>query len=181
MKILITGGTGFIGRALINSLLAQSHQITVLSRSPEKVSCLFDDRVSALNSLQTLTTDDHFDVIINLAGAPIFDKRWTAAQKQLLRDSRIKLTQQLISFIAEMKHKPELLISGSTIGYYGDQGDRELTEKSDSLADFSQQLCTDWEQAALDAEQNGVRVCLMRTDLVLGANGGILREFKSVS
>ena len=176
MKILITGGTGFIGRALIKSLLSQSHQITVLSRNPEKVSGLFDDNVSALNSLQTLTADDHFDVIINLAGAPIFDKRWTKKQKQLLRDSRIKLTRQLITVIADMQQKPDLLISGSAIGYYGNQGDTELTEQSDSLPDFSQQLCNDWEQAALAAEQYGVRVCLMRTGLVLGANGGILQR-----
>lgn len=176
MKILITGGTGFIGRVLIKSLLAQSHQITVLSRNPEKVSGLFDDKVTPLNNLQTLTTDDHFDVIINLAGAPIFDKRWTAKQKQLLRDSRIKLTQQLVTAIATMQQKPELLISGSAIGYYGDQGDTELTEQSNSRPDFSQQLCADWEQAALTAEQYGVRVCLMRTGLVLGANGGILQR-----
>lgn len=176
MKILITGGTGFIGRVLIKSLLAQSHQITVLSRNPEKVSGLFDDKVTPLNNLQTLTTDDHFDVIINLAGAPIFDKRWSTKQKQILRDSRIKLTQQLITIIAAMQQKPELLISGSAIGYYGDQGDTELTEQSNSRPDFSQQLCADWEQAALTAEQYGVRVCLMRTGLVLGANGGILQR-----
>jgi uncharacterized protein (TIGR01777 family) len=176
MKILITGGTGFIGGALIKSLLAQSHQITVLSRVPKKVQSLFADSVTPLNDLQTLTADDHFDVIINLAGAPIFDKRWTVEQKQLLRDSRIKLTQQLIAVIAVMEQKPELLISGSAIGYYGDQGDTTLTEQSDSQPGFSQQLCADWEQAALSTEQYGVRVCLMRTGLVLGANGGILQR-----
>lgn len=176
MKILITGGTGFIGRALISSLLAQTHQITVLSRSPEKVSSLFDDSATPLKSLQTLIADDHFDVIINLAGAPIFDKRWTDNQKEKLRDSRIKLTEQLIAVIATMQQKPKLLISGSAIGYYGDQGDTELNEQSESQSDFSQQLCADWEQAALNAEQYGVRVCLMRTGLVLGANGGILQR-----
>lgn len=176
MHILITGGTGFIGRALIKSLLAQNHQITVLSRDPEKVRDLFAENVTPLKNLQSLTTDDHFDVVINLAGAPIFDQLWTEKRKQIIRDSRIKLTQQLIAVIAAMQQKPALLISGSAIGYYGDQGDTELTEQSNTRADFSQQLCTDWEQAALAAEQYGLRVCLMRTGLVLGANGGILQR-----
>ncbi len=176
MKILITGGTGFIGRALIKSLLAQAHQITVLSRNPEKVHTLFADSVTPLSDLHTLTAADHFDVIINLAGAPIFDQRWTDARKKMIRDSRIQLTEQLVLAIATMQQKPVLFISGSAIGYYGDQGDSELTEQSSCRPDFSQQLCADWEQAALQAEKYGVRVCLMRTGLVLGANGGILQR-----
>ncbi len=176
MKILITGGTGFIGQALVKALLAKQHSICILTRDCKKVSRLFDHTVTSVNGLPALTAEQHFDVVINLAGAPIFDKRWTAAQKQKLRDSRISLTQKLIAYIATMQHKPELLISGSAIGYYGDQGNREVTEQSDCHPDFSQQLCADWEQAALDAEKYGVRVCLMRTGLVLGANGGILQR-----
>ena len=176
MKILITGGTGFIGSALIKKLLPQEHQITVLSRNADKVAKLFADNVTPLTDLQALDVSDHFDIIINLAGAPIFDKRWTAAQKTIIRDSRIQLTQQLIDKIATMQQKPQLLISGSAIGFYGDQGDTELTEQSNSVADFSQQLCADWEQAALQAEQYGVRVCLIRTGLVLGRDGGLLQR-----
>lgn len=176
MKILITGGTGFIGRSLINFLLTQAHQITVLSRDPEKVQSLFTNGVTPLNDLQALAPDQHFDIIINLAGAPIFDKRWSAQRKQIIRDSRINLTEQLIQVIATMQQKPELLISGSAIGYYGDQGATELTEQSKCRPDFSQQLCADWEQAALVAESYGVRVCLIRTGLVLGAKGGILQR-----
>jgi len=176
MKILITGGTGFIGRSLINLLLTQAHQITVLSRDSDKVHSLFTNGITPLNDLQALTPDEHFDIIINLAGAPIFDKRWTAQRKQIIRDSRIKLTEQLIQVIASMQQKPELLISGSAIGYYGDQGASESTEKSDNRPDFSQQLCADWEQAALAAEKYGVRVCLIRTGLVLGPEGGILKR-----
>ena len=176
MKILITGGTGFIGSALIKKLLPQKHQITVLSRNTDKVARLFAQSVTPLSDLQTLTASDHFDIIINLAGAPIFDKRWTAAQKTIIRDSRIQLTQQLIDKIATMQQKPQLLISGSAIGVYGDQGDTELTEQSRSVADFSQQLCADWEQAAVQAEQYDVRVCLMRTGLVLGKEGGLLQR-----
>ncbi|MBE0470116.1 MAG: TIGR01777 family protein [Methyloprofundus sp.] len=176
MNILMTGGTGFIGRALIKSLLDKEHKITVLSRTPEKVYTLFADSVIALSDLQKITAADHFDIIINLAGAPIFDQRWTAERKKIIRDSRIKLTEQLVRTIATMPQKPALLISGSAIGYYGDQGDSELTEQSNSRPDFSQQLCADWEQAALQAEKYGVRVCLIRTGLVLGANGGILQR-----
>ena len=176
MKILITGGTGFIGSALINKLLTQAHQITVLSRSAAKVHAQFADSVTALTDLQSLASDDHFDVIINLAGAPIFAKRWTAKQKKIIRDSRIELTRNVIQAIATMQHKPQLLISGSAIGIYGDQGDTQLSEQSNSVADFSQQLCADWEHAAVQAEEHGVRVCLMRTGLVLGKGGGILQR-----
>ena len=176
MKILITGGTGFIGSALVKKLLLQAHQITVLSRNAEKVREQFPDSVTALTDLQSLAVNSNFDVIINLAGAPIFDKRWTIKQKKIIRDSRIELTRQLIQVIANMQQKPQLLISGSAIGYYGNQGDTRLTEQSNSVADFSQQLCADWEQAALQAEEHGVRVCLMRTGLVLGKGGGILHR-----
>ncbi len=176
MKILITGGTGFLGSALIKKLLPQEHQITVLSRQADKVTKLFADSVTPLTDLQALSAGDHFDIIINLAGAPIFDKRWTAAQKNIIRNSRIELTQQLIDAIATMQQKPQLLISGSAIGVYGDQGDTELTEQSDSAADFSQQLCADWEQTALQAQQYDVRVCLIRTGLVLGKDGGLLQR-----
>ena len=110
-----------------------------------------------------------------MAGAPIFDLRWTEARKQLIRESRVNLTEQLVACMARMTVKPELLISGSAIGYYGDQGDTIMTEKSEVKQDFSQQLCLDWEQAAKKAEQLGVRVCLIRTGLVLG-DGGLLKR-----
>lgn len=176
MKILITGGTGFIGSALIKKLLLQAHQITILSRNVSKVHKHLAGNVTALTDLQTLTASDHFDVMINLVGAPIFDKRWSEKQKKVIRDSRIELTRQLVQIIAYMQQKPELLISGSAIGYYGDQGDTKLTEQSNHIVDFSQQLCADWEHTALQAENYGVRVCLMRTGLVLGQGGGLLQR-----
>ncbi len=176
MKIFITGGTGFIGYALISKLLTQAHQITVLSRYPEKVDNLFLNRVTPINDLQTLKPEHHFDIIINLAGAPLFEKRWTAQRKKVIRDSRIKLTEQLIEVMATMQQKPELLISGSAIGYYGNQGATKLTEQSKFCPDFSQQLCAEWEQTALLAKQYAVRVCLIRTGLVLGSKGGILQR-----
>lgn len=174
MKILITGGTGFIGKALTEKLLALDHAVTILSRSPEKVQPLFSANVQVLGSIDEIAPLSHFDVIINLAGAPIFDKRWSEQRKNEIRASRIDLTQHLVRAISRMEVKPRLLISGSAIGFYGNQGDMGLNEDSPAKADFSNSLCQDWEKSALQAEAHGVRVCLMRTGLVLGPGGGIL-------
>ncbi len=176
MDILITGGTGFIGAALTKSLIEQGHAVTVLSRSPAKVAKICGSGVEALESLGQLHAESRYQVIINLAGEPIVDFNWSAARKQLLRDSRIGLTERLIACIANMTVKPELLISGSAIGYYGDQGDAVLTEQSISHEDFSGRLCKDWEAAATQAEQFGVRVCLIRTGLVIANVGGFLQR-----
>ena len=176
MKILITGGTGFIGSALTGSLTEQGYEVTVLSRNPGSVEKICGAGIKALNNLNELSTEDRYHVIINLAGAPIFDSRWSDARKQVIRDSRISLTKQLVACMARMTVKPELLISGSAIGYYGDQGDVVLTEHSATHKDFSQQLCLDWENEAKKAERFGVRVCLMRTGLVLAEGGGLLQR-----
>jgi uncharacterized protein (TIGR01777 family) len=176
MNILITGGTGFIGSALVKSLVNQGHAVTVLSRSPEKVAQICGPGVNALGSLSQLKAEDSYQTIVNLAGAPIIGARWSEARKQQIRDSRIGLTEHLISCIARMDVKPELLISGSAIGYYGDQGDNVLTEQSTPYEDFSAQLCIDWEAAAKQAEQFGVRVCLIRTGLVIASGGGFLQS-----
>lgn len=175
-NILITGGTGFLGSALINRWLNQGHQITVISRDPLAAMQQLGNQINAVSSFNLLPNTAQFDVIVNLAGAPIFGSRWSEARKQQIRDSRIALTNQLVAFIANLQHKPELLISGSAIGIYGNQGDTSLTEQSTGTADFSQQLCSDWEQAALQAESLGVRVCLIRTGLVLGNHGGLLQR-----
>ncbi|TAN69299.1 MAG: TIGR01777 family protein [Methylobacter sp.] len=176
MNILITGGTGFIGRVLTKSLIEQGHTVTVLSRSQDNIAKLCGPEVNALGSLTQLNAGDCYQVIINLAGAPIVDARWSEDRKQLIRASRIGLTEHLISCIARMDVKPELLISGSAIGYYGNQGDTVLTEQATPYEDFSQQLCADWEAAAKQAEQYGVRVCLIRTGLVVGNGGGFLQR-----
>lgn len=176
MNILITGGTGFIGSALTRSLAEQGHAVTVLSRSPDSVEKICGSGIHALGNLNQLRPEDTYQVIVNLAGAPIFGARWSDARKRLIRNSRIALTDQLIACIDRMVVKPDLLISGSAIGYYGNQGDIVLTEQSATRNDFSHQLCADWEAAAKKAEQFGVRVCLIRTGLVLAAGGGILQR-----
>ena len=176
MKVLITGGTGFIGSALTRSLTEQGYEVSVLSRSPASVEKICGSGIHALGNLNELRPEDTYQVIINLAGAPIFGARWSEARKQIIRDSRIGLAEQLIACIARMTVKPDLLISGSAIGYYGSQGDTVLTEQSATSNDFSNQLCADWEDSAKKAEQFGVRVCLIRTGLVLDAGGGILQR-----
>ena len=175
MKILITGGTGFIGQTLCPTLHAVGHTLTILSRSPEKVASLFGDQVTPLNSLQALTDSDHFDAIINLAGAPIFGGRWTPQRKQILQHSRIDITQALVEFIARSQSKPEVFLSGSAVGFYGDHGDEPVDENSPSHDEFGHRLCAEWEETAEKAQMHGVRVCLLRTGLVVGKNGGFLQ------
>jgi hypothetical protein len=174
MNILMTGGTGLIGRALCKALRAQGHQLTVLSRQAALVPELCGKTVQAMASLDEWHATQHFDAVINLAGAPIVDAVWTSARKQILRDSRIALTEKLLQRIKEAAHKPAVLLSGSAVGYYGNRPDVELDEQSDAGADFAAHLCADWENAALPASGLGVRVCLLRTGLVLSDQGGLL-------
>ncbi|MBY4677993.1 TIGR01777 family oxidoreductase [Marinobacterium arenosum] len=176
MRILVTGGTGFIGQALINRLLDEGEEVICLSRERAKVARRFADRVRGVAALAELA-DEPLDAVINLAGAPIADRRWSAARKQLLRDSRLQLTGQLIDWLAQRSQRPAVLISGSAIGYYGaQQGDTQLDENGKYCDGFTHRLCADWEAAAQRAESLGVRVCLIRTGVVLGPGGGALSK-----
>lgn len=175
-SILITGGTGFLGRALISDWLEQGHRVSVLTRNVHRASQLLPPRVDLFSNLALLTDSARFDAVVNLAGEPIFGKRWSNSRKQALRDSRIAFTERLVSFIDSLSEKPEVLISGSAVGFYGDQGDAVLTENSGGKPCFSQQLCADWENAAHRAEELSVRVCLVRTGLVLDHGGGLLQR-----
>ena len=173
-NILITGGTGFLGRALVKQWQERDCLITVLSRDPPAAMRLLGPKIIATGNLRQLPADANFDAVVNLAGAPIFGSRWSQARKQLLRDSRIAFTERLLEYISGLTLKPEVLLSGSAIGVYGNQGEIRLTENSLGKPDFSQRLCEDWENAALKAERMGVRVCLIRTGLVLDSGGGML-------
>lgn len=173
MKFLITGGTGFIGSCLCARLLEQSHDITVLSRFLNK----WPNQFIEISSLDQLDTDSYFDVVINLAGEPIANKRWSKSQKQRITDSRLETTQSLIDFFKAASHKPKLFISGSAIGYYGIQASSDKIDES-GLSDesFSSQLCQQWEATALQAQALGIRTCLLRTGIVLGLHGGALQK-----
>ncbi|MDD2915540.1 MAG: TIGR01777 family oxidoreductase [Gallionella sp.] len=174
MHILITGGTGLIGRQLCKALLAEGHELTVLSRNPASVMAKCGTDVHAMATLGEWHAEHTFDAVINLAGEPIVDACWTAQRKQVLWDSRVTLTGELVSHIAAAASKPSVLLSGSAVGYYGNRGDVGLVEADDAGNDFAARLCQAWENAARGAEQAGVRVCLVRTGLVLSGDGGIL-------
>lgn len=174
--VLVTGGTGFVGRLLVNALLADGQHVTLLTRNISKANKMFGGRVTCVDDLQALPTNHPIDVVINLAGARILGWRWTQARKSVLRDSRIGLTQKLIDWIARADHKPELFLSASAIGYYGIQkigDDTELNEESPSQSIFMSSLCRDWEASAHAATQFGVQVVSMRFGLVLGHGGAL--------
>ena len=174
--ILITGGTGFLGSALTFKWSQEDQPVTIFSRSADKVQRAFGNRVRAVTRTEDLPDASSYRAVVNLAGAGIFDQRWSEARKQVLRESRIDFTRQLANWINRSVSPPDVLINGSAIGFYGDQGDALLTELSSPQVDFSQQLCADWEQAALQAESSGTRVCVIRTGLVLGQDGGLLKR-----
>ncbi len=176
MKILVTGGTGFIGKKLCPFLLQKNHQLLILSRNANKVPALFGKNIQGINNIDQLTATDHFDAIINLAGAGIIDKRWTTQRKQELLHSRVHITEQLIQFISRANQKPAVFLSGSATGFYGNRGNKILNEQNRGQEDFAHLLCEQWEETALQAENYAVRTCIIRTGLVLAADGGFLKR-----
>lgn len=176
MKILITGATGLIGSSLTRQLLHLSHELTLLTRNVAKARDKFGDRLSYWASLDEQRSLDGFDAVINLAGEPIADKRWSKAQKEPLCHSRWDLTERLATLIAASNTPPSVLISGSAVGYYGDQGQAVVTEEEPPHDEFTHQLCQRWEALALRAQSSYTRVCLLRTGVVLSPKGGALAK-----
>ncbi len=175
MHILITGGTGLIGRALIPRLA--SHEITVLTRSPEKASRVLPEKVHLINHLSQLGGLNHIDAVINLAGEPIVDQRWTENQKGIICSSRWGITQKLVDLIQAADTPPHTFISGSAVGYYSDQGDRIIDESLVvDASDFAHSVCSNWEKIAMRADSDLTRVCLLRTGIVLSKKGGALKK-----
>ena len=173
MNILISGGSGFIGSAFSDWL--QNHadiplQITWLTRDASQAHPQY---VTMMTYDELQTSPLSFDVIINLAGTGIADARWSDERKQLLLDSRLKPTQALLDYMARIEVKPQLLVSGSAIGWYGAQGNRPLNESSSFEQDFAHDLCETWEQLALQATEYGVPVALVRTGIVIHPTGGM--------
>ena len=174
MRILLTGGTGLIGRALCRLWSAQGHQLVVWSRRPAEVAALCSG-ARGIARLDELDAAQAPEVVVNLAGAPIADRPWTAARRRLLWDSRVALTRELVDWLATLAQRPRLLLSGSAVGWYGDGGERRLDEDSPAgREDFGSELCFAWEMEAQRAEELGVRVALLRTAPVLAPRGGML-------
>ncbi len=175
MHILLTGGTGFIGSHLCQQFGADT-ELTVLSRQSEhlvKKRC--GSRVNAITSLDALPPHTHIDAIINLAGAPIADARWSAQRKQILEKSRTDITRRLVTLISDLDHKPGVFISGSAVGFYGDQGNTIVTECTPPHDEYTHALCAKWESCAQLAEPF-TRMCYLRTGLVMGSTGGFLKK-----
>ncbi|WP_318488111.1 TIGR01777 family oxidoreductase [Photobacterium leiognathi] len=175
MKILMTGATGFIGRALLPHF--NHDHVTVLTRNPTRAYHLLGHHINAVDSLESFDNFDEFDVIINLAGEPIMNKRWSEKQKQKICQSRWDITKQLVDKINASTNPPHTFISGSAVGIYGDNQDKTIDESTPldiNDNDFAQNVCHRWEQIALEAKSEQTRVCLIRTGIVLGKQGGAL-------
>jgi uncharacterized protein (TIGR01777 family) len=172
--VLITGGTGFIGSALSARLLDAGVEVSVLTRDRHRAQQRFKSRVRAVVRLDELDNSTAPDVIVNLAGKNLGSERWSRRVKRELVASRVNTTRRICDYIAAASVKPRLLISGSAVGYYGARGDEELTEASSPGEEYQSRLCQRWEHAALEAEEQGVRVCISRTGVVLGRGGGAL-------
>lgn len=174
MNILITGGTGFIGRHLI-SKLHYEHDITVLTRDQQSARRALPDNVSIITQLDAMGDFSNLDAVINLAGEPIADSRWTDKQKQRICHSRWDITEELVTRIKQAVSPPAVFISGSAIGYYGRQGDTPITEADPKVhEEFTHELCAKWEAIAEQAASEQTRVCLLRTGIVLAKGEGAL-------
>jgi uncharacterized protein len=173
MRILVTGGTGFIGQALCPRLAAAGHEVVILTR--QSAPALPRGAASAVTRVDTLDAGD-FGAVINLAGAPIGDARWTESRKRLLLESRVGTTARVVEWMRRAARPPGVLVSGSAVGYYGEQGDRPITEDTPPTPGFTHDLCAAWEAEAEKASEFGVRVCRMRIGVVLDQGGGALAK-----
>ena len=173
MRIVIAGGSGFLGRPLAEACRADGHTVTLLTRAttstPDAVHWVPNGQAGPWAAALQQT-----DAVINLAGASIAGGRWTARRKALLRESRLLATRSLIEAIAQQPQPPAVFISGSAVGYYGPRGDDPVTEDTPKGFDFLAELAADWEDAARPVARLGVRLVLLRTGLPLSPDGGIL-------
>jgi uncharacterized protein (TIGR01777 family) len=179
MRIVVTGGTGFIGRPLCASLCQEGHRVTLLTRRKEEAQRSCGSTVTAVewNGRAAGAWEhclDGADAVIHLAGAPIADGRWTEARKRLLTESRVLSTRLLVEALSRCSSKPHTLVSASGIGYYGASDDRGLDEGAARGQGFLAELCLAWEAEALRAAEFGVRVVMLRTGMVLEQDGGAL-------
>ncbi len=179
MKILITGGTGFVGRELTSRLIKEGYQVTILTRSLKSPQTK-QTNISYLEGDPTVkgpwqkTVKEH-DAVINLAGASIFSK-WSEEYKKAIRESRISTTRNIVEAVPQSTDKKFSLLSASAVGYYGFHEDEILTEESPSGDDFLSGVASEWEHEALKAGEKGARVVITRFGIVLGEKGGALGQ-----
>lgn len=173
-QVLVTGGTGFIGEALVQQLLAAGHGVSLLTRDPLRAAYRFQGRAACLHSLDELSGRERFDAVINLAGAPVVGPPWSARRKAQLLASRVGTTHSLLHWLARAGHKPAVWVQASAIGYYGVRppGER-LSEDSAPGTGFMSELCREWESCADQARASGVRQVVLRLGLVFGPGGAL--------
>ncbi|MEO1466841.1 MAG: TIGR01777 family oxidoreductase [Cyanobacteria bacterium J06633_1] len=181
MKIAITGATGLVGSRLVEQLKQLGHQILIFTRNPSKARQLF--RASTFSNLEVVQYQPQesgawqqsvsgCDAVVNLAGEPIAE-RWSPQQKEKIMASRQLGTRKLVEAIAMAEQKPQVLVSGSAIGYYGTSETAAFEESSGAGTDFLAQVCQNWEAEAQKVTEHGVRLVIVRIGIVL-ANGGAL-------
>jgi uncharacterized protein (TIGR01777 family) len=173
--VLVTGATGFVGRALVPQLLARGDRVVAFVRNPDKAARLLGPNVTLVTSFDALPNTARVDAIVNLAGEPIAGGLWTARRRALLLDSRLGVTHALLALLARLEPRPRTWLNASAIGFYGAQsGDTPLDETSPSGRGFQAELCRRWEAAAATAAEYGATVALLRFGVVLGSGGGAL-------
>lgn len=187
MRVIVSGGTGLIGRALTESLVSDGHQVIILSRAPERATGL--PQSARIEKWDGKTSSgwgklaDGADAIANLAGESIggenmialITKRWTPQRKRIIRESRVHAGQAVMQAIEQASQKPHVLIQASAVGYYGLRGDEEITESTPPGSDELSRICVDWEATTAEAERMGVRRVVIRTaGVVMSTKGGAL-------
>ena len=174
MKVVVTGGTGFLGGPLVEALRRDAHEVVVLTRGGGRGAGQVQWRPSDANG-DWVRAFEGVGAVVNLAGEPIAAGRWTAARKEAIHASRVEATRAVVAALRATGARGVTLLSGSAIGYYGTPGDQPLDESSPAGTDFLGTVCRDWEREAHAAEANA-RVVLLRTGLVLAAGGGALAQ-----
>lgn len=179
MRVFLTGGTGLIGVRLAKALCDRGDSVVVLSRDPKAAGAKLPAGVQAVVGDPMTPGDwvqavDGCDAVVNLAGENLFARRWRAWFKQLIRDSRVLSTQNIVAAFEKSAVRPKVLIQGSAVGYYGFTEDQMLDEGAPAGDDFLGRTCVEWESAAKPVEALGVRLVLLRTGVVLDADGGAL-------
>lgn len=181
MKVIVTGGTGFIGRAVLQKLIEDGHRVVLLTRHPDHVQWFNKNFVRPVAWNGKTQGDwsqevDGADAVINLAGEPLVAKRWTKSVKEHIISSRVNATRAIVEAIRKAEHKPSVLINANAVGFYGNVPDGEVTESSPKGSGFLSDTCEIWEKEARAAEALGVRLVICRIGIVLEKDGGALTK-----